>query len=214
MKKFYLAFVAALLSSLTLSATDYTDVIDTSTGNIFGSSTKNSYAAYSYTANGTGESGVSYSGWLARNNTSGTIALQYNNSSSRYCGIVTTNNPNNYTLKSVTLKWSTTSSNANALGFTVYGATSNYNSVSSATSLKSLTDTSIGNINISSNASLTAPEGLTAMSIRPQKAGALYLSSITIVWTDDNGEDGEDAKTTATLQWSANEASTTMGGVI
>lgn len=172
MKKFF--FLFSLLMSLTISTNlawgaTVTDVLNRATTGITGTS-------YSSWSGKTATSDAVYAGNSAGGNSS--IQLRSSNSNS---GIITTKSGGK--VKSITVEWNSNSANGRTID--IYGKNSAY---SAATDLynNSNQGTKLGSIVYGTSTSLTVSGDYEYVGIR-SNSGALYLTSVTVVW--DKGSD-------------------------
>ncbi len=144
-------------------AADVTDVLNRSTTGVTGSS-------YTNWSGKTSNSTAVYAGNSAGGNTS--IQLRSNESTS---GIVTTNSGGK--VKSITVSWNGNTSNGRTLN--IYGKNSAYSAASDLYGTNA--GTLLGTIVYGASTSLTVSGDYQYIGIR-SNSGALYLTSVTIVW--------------------------------
>ena len=164
--------MAMLIAAVTGAwADDATDVLDQDFTGIKASS-------YTTFSGKQATSGAVYAGNCAGGYSS--IQLRSNNNNS---GIVTTTSGGK--VKSITVEWNSNTSNDRTLN--VYGKNSAY---SNATDLynSSKQGTLLGTIDYGTSTSLTIDGDYEYIGFR-SNSGAMYLTSVTIVWTTDGGSD-------------------------
>lgn len=176
MKKILL-FATMLGAFMGLSAADYTDVL-TSGANCF-NVTGNSYKDATYTSS---ETGIVYTAQMAGDNSS--IQLRSNNNNS---GIVVTKNDNGLELKSITVEFNDATANARVADIyeseTAYTAPSNlYESGLTAS----------GSVAKSDPKEFVSENHSKYFGLR-SKSGAMYISKITIVWSDPAGASSKES---------------------
>ena len=176
MKKLLTFFMFALLTFGVGWAAELTDVLNQS----FTGITASSYSNFTKT----GASGTVYVGNCAGGNSS--IQLRSNNNNS---GIVTTNSVGK--VKSITVVWNTNTTDNRTLN--VYGKNSAY---SAATDLYNASNqgTLLGTIVKGTSTSLTISGDYEYIGFR-SASGAMYLTSVTIVWETGGGTTTVDAPT-------------------
>ena len=189
-KLLLLAFLLSLIAGAhPVSAAEVTDVITASTLGLSGS-----YKNFTYTSTTTG---AVYAGNAMIKQQS--TEIQIKSTKSRTSGIYVQNSPG--TIKSIVLEGVTTSSTET---LTVYASATAYTAISA-------TGPSVGTI---TSSSLTLSTGdisskrYKAFSI-PGPDGAYYISKITVVYEVGTSADTREQ---VQMQWSATEASATLGG--
>lgn len=103
--------------------------------------------------------------------TSNTSSLQFNNSSSRTCGLYV-NAKDGYLVKSVAIDWGTQTTKKD---FAVYSSASAYTAVSKS-------ETQIATLNNDNSYSYTFKSGVKNISMTPTTTGATYPASITVTF--------------------------------
>ena len=190
-KLLLLAFLLSLIAGAhPVSAAEVTDVITASTLGLGGS-----YKNFTYTSTTTG---AVYAGTAVKN----TSGIQINNAptaTKNASGIYVQSSPG--TIKSVTVECTVTVTKPKTLK--VYASNAAYTGLSTeGTVVGQITGNgTLSTGDISSN-------GYTAFSI-PGPGGAYYISKITVVYETGSASD---TRAEALMEWSATEASATLGG--
>lgn len=166
----------------------------------FGIEKQTTYTDVSYTSTLTG---ITYAGNMAKANAANGAGMQFRTSKNKEAGLVATANPNNYKIISVKVSPSTEASTTNQ--WDVYGNASAY------TNFKDLYSDDTKGLLIGSGtteATVTATEDLFFFGFRGNK-NAIYINQIEIVYSDGSG--APDTRLEAGLEFSATEATATMG---
>ena len=160
-------------------ADDVTDVLDQTVTGVTGTS----YKEFTGKVYQNGQSRIVYAGYCAGANSS----IQLNSKDSKY-GIVTTSNADNQPqnpkrkAKKITVVWNNTTTQGRTLD--IYGKNSAYSAASELYN-SSTQGTKIGSIVCGTSTELTLSDSYEYIGFRSNN-GAMYITSISIVWTSDD----------------------------
>lgn len=176
-------------------------IVETLTVDNFGFTKETTYQDVTYTSTTTG---ITYAGNACKANAKNGNGLQFRTTSGKEAGLVTTANPNGYTIVSVKVTPSTTAETTNQ--WDVYGSTQIYSTFKDLYA-DATKGTLVGSGTTEATVTPTA-SGLTAFGFRATKA-AIYINSIEITYETSGAT--PDTRKPAGLEFSESKVSVVLG---